>query len=651
MLREKKYILLVLGMFLIFLLLNCTSAYGEDGFEGKKILVLSSYDVENQWEVSVVEGFKSKLASENSIKFEYLDSKVSSSESYGDSFLNLLNLKYKSDGIDCILAIDDEAFNLIRLNLFNEDMFFYKKPIIFVGVNNYVSLSFEESKYMTGLMEYQDNSLMMEIIEKEHKKLEDVYILLDKSIYSQTIKKDIETILPMAEVPFNYHFIESSYFSEVLDRVSDINEKTSALYLCGTYMAEDSIMMPSKDVVRLIRETTKSPLYTKLDHYVESGAIGGIINDGRKLGATAAILLERFTEEFGEISITPLYNTYNTSLFNYKVMTEYNINPLKLPKNTTYINKGPFDLLLPRYLIILVWMTVAFIFIGVIFAIYSSYKSKKKAQYNRLLFIESEERNKIRTDFIITLSHELRTPLNIIINSGQLLIDRTERSEFNISFFIEKLKFIIRNSDRLLKYINNLIDASKLEIGYMNVKFNNSNIVYLLEDTTLAIVDTAEKHNLEVIFNTEEEEIITAIDEEKICRVLLILLSNAIKFSKESGSIYVDISRDEQNIVIKVMDNGIGISENIQQSIFEKFKRVQSVSSLTVDQEGSGLGLYIAKGFVQLHNGNINVESEVNKGSAFIVTLPIVIVEDNPNDSPFTEDELKRLVKLELSDI
>ena len=110
--------------------------------------------------------------------------------------------------------------------------------------------------------------------------------------------------------------------------------------------------------------------------------------------------------------------------------------------------------------------------------------------------------------------------------------------------------------------------------------------------------------------------------------------------------------REDEEVVIKVTDNGIGINEDMKEKIFDKFKRVQSVSNLNVDHEGSGLGLYIAKGFIELHNVSISVVSEVEKGSTFIITIPIVIIKnDLHNINHMDEDELNRIIKIELSDL
>lgn len=649
---NKKVIVIIISIFInMFYIFNSSIVFSETIIDNsKRILIIASYDTENQWEFSVINAFKEKLSKGNDIRIEYLDSKSNGSDMYNDSFLHLLNLKYKNDSIDCIVAIDDEAFNIVRKNLFNEDMFFCKKPVVFVGVNKYNSLSMEECKYMTGLMEYQDNSSMIDIILSQ-RETNDIYVLLDNSIYSKTIKENIEKINVASTIPFNAHFIESTYLNDILNEISIIDNDKAALYLCGTFMDNGDKRLYSQETINAIKECSNLPLYAKLEHYVKAGAIGGIINDGNKLGKTAATLTEEFLNNYENISVIPLYNTYNTSVFNYKVMREYNINPLKLPKNTIYINKGPLDLLLPNYLIIIIWAIIIIIIILILFLIYLYYNHRKMDRKNRILLAEAEERNKVNTDFIITLSHELRTPLNIIISSGGMLIERVVQEKYNKDIFNEKLQFIMKNSYRLSRYINNIIDSSKSEIGYMDINCKNINIVALVEEVLQLSIDVARKHNIEIIFDTEEEEIITAVDEEKICKVILIILSNAIKFSKEKGKIYVYMKIKDKDVIIKFTDDGIGISEEMIDRVFDKFKRVQSVSDLNIDQEGSGLGLYIAKRFIDLHNGHIEVDSEKEKGTTFSIKIPLLKLEDNLSNDILSDDELKRIVKLELSDL
>ena len=209
----------------------------------------------------------------------------------------------------------------------------------------------------------------------------------------------------------------------------------------------------------------------------------------------------------------------------------------------------------------------------------------------------------------------------------------------------------MKNTNRLRRYINNLIDVSKLEMGYMDANFTNENIVEVIEDITLTIVDLAKTYNLNVIFDTEEEEIITAIDKGKIERIILNLLSNAIKFTNDGGNIMVLVKRETNNVVIEISDDGIGMEEEIKEHVFEKFKRADFNHGLNRENEGSGLGLFIVKGLIDLHNGKIDIKSKLNEGTTFIIKLPIRIVEDGEKENLIGYSSLEYMFKMELSDI
>lgn len=299
----------------------------------------------------------------------------------------------------------------------------------------------------------------------------------------------------------------------------------------------------------------------------------------------------------------------------------------------------------------MVWFVGFIIILGVCSLIYISIVNKKVARKNKMLLLESMEREKIKTDFIVTISHELRTPLNIIINATNLLMIKLKEDNIDVKYFQERLTYIMKNSNRLRRYINNLIDVSKLEMGYMDVKLKNQNIVNIVEEVTLAIVDLAKKFDIDVIFDTEEEEIITAIDTLKIERVILNLLSNSIKFSKNGRRIFVNMKKKEESVIIEISDEGMGMSEEFKTHLFEKFKRGDVNEGLKRQNEGSGLGLFIVKGLIELHNGTIDIISKLNEGTKIIITLPIRLVNEKENDEFIVDSSLEYLFEMEFSDI
>ena len=134
-------------------------------------------------------------------------------------------------------------------------------------------------------------------------------------------------------------------------------------------------------------------------------------------------------------------------------------------------------------------------------------------------------------------------------------------------------------------------------------------------------------------------------------RIILNLLSNAIKFTNDGGKIMVFVKREVDNVIIEICDDGVGMSEEIKKHLFEKFKRADLNDGFNRKNEGSGLGLFIVKGLVDLHNGEIAVKSKSNEGTKFIISLPIRIVEDRENENLIEYSSLEYMFEMELSDI
>ena len=229
--------------------------------------------------------------------------------------------------------------------------------------------------------------------------------------------------------------------------------------------------------------------------------------------------------------------------------------------------------------------------------------------------------DKEKNEFIANISHELRTPLNIFYSTVQLLDKMSENETVDFKSMYKKYKKPLHvNCKRMLRLINNVMDVSNIDTGVLKPNFGNYDIVSISENITLSVVNYASLKSINIQFDTNVEEHIIKCDPAMIERILLNLLSNAIKFSSKNKNIYVDLSVEGKWVQIKVRDEGIGINDNIKHIIFEKF--VQVDKSFTRMNEGSGIGLSIVKSMVDLHNGKISVESEVNVGSTFKILLP-----------------------------
>jgi signal transduction histidine kinase/putative methionine-R-sulfoxide reductase with GAF domain len=256
---------------------------------------------------------------------------------------------------------------------------------------------------------------------------------------------------------------------------------------------------------------------------------------------------------------------------------------------------------------------------------------------NARLFREIEEKskqieaaNRHKSEFLANMSHELRTPLNAIIGFSEVLGERLfgELNEKQAEYTDD----ILSSGRHLLSLINEILDLSKVEAGRMELELATFDLPTALENARTFVRERAVRHAITLDLSVDERLGDFIGDERKIKQILLNLLSNAVKFTPEGGRIELRASQVDGIVEISVSDTGIGIAPEDQATIFEEFRQVGG--DYAHKKEGTGLGLTLAKKFVELHGGRIWVESEVGKGSRFIFTLPL-----NPHPFPLPAGE------------
>lgn len=272
----------------------------------------------------------------------------------------------------------------------------------------------------------------------------------------------------------------------------------------------------------------------------------------------------------------------------------------------------------------------------------------------KIKYKEMKEVEKAKGQFFANLSHEIKTPINIIYSCVQLLdINKKEGEKELWNSYNKYDNTIKQNCYRLLRLVNNLVDMTKIDSGYMNLNFVNYDIVSLVENIVISIIPYVESKNINVLFDTYIEELEIRCDPESIERVILNLLSNAIKFTNNNGNIFVLMDSDDDYVTIRVKDDGVGVSAEVQEEIFKRF--VQEDKSFNRKKEGSGIGLALTKSLVELHNGQVYLEKGTEKGSEFVVKLPNVRDGDKKeNDNKIIDVDNKPLVQkihIEFSDI
>ncbi len=249
------------------------------------------------------------------------------------------------------------------------------------------------------------------------------------------------------------------------------------------------------------------------------------------------------------------------------------------------------------------------------------------------------------------VSHELKTPLNVIFSANQIMNMYLTNDLYDREKFLTYNNNIKQNCYRLIKLINNIVDLSKNSSGSFNANFINGNIIETIENIVQSVSEYIKSKGLRITYDANVEEKIMAYDPNHIERIMLNLMSNAIKFSNAGKEIFVNVIDNENTVEICVEDQGIGIAKKHLDSLFKRFYRVNK--SLSRNTEGSGIGLSLVKSLVDLHGGTIKVESTSGKGSIFKVTLPAKIIENQVQHKIEMRNEENRIeiINIEFSDI
>ena len=640
----------------VIIVLFTNIVYAEEIVKEKlEVLFISSYSLNFISFEDQVQGIREGLNNNANIKIEYMNSSNIDLEENELRFYDLVKMNLENyNNYDAIIVGDDEALEFTLK--YREDIF-KGIPIVFLGIQrtDLIRKAFE-FEGISGVRELESVEENIDLIKKLHSNIENIIFLNDcgENFYPDLVEKNPQ---------FNFGELITNELSidEFRKVISELEENTAIISLYPNHF-KDREWLNTQDINKMIAELNPNiPVYSILNYSIGTGSIGGKVikhfEQGRLAGQIVLQLLEGKDEE--EVYIG--YDLANKHVFDYNVLKNFNIRISSLPDNSEIIN-NPLNIIkeYKSVFIITCIMFLTLLLLVVALIKHIQYKNKFEKEIIKAKD-KAEEINRLKSYFISNISHELKTPINVILCAAQLL-ESKRVDNYNINNENNTIDIIKDNSYRLIRLINNIIDVEKGEVDELTLNLKKDNLVSLIEDIVTSVIPYAKRKELNLIFDTEEEEIIMDMDIEKIERIILNLLSNAIKFSNENGNIYIKIMLNNDDVDIVVEDEGIGISKDDIPYIFDKF--IQVDNTFNRKNEGSGIGLAIVKSFIEIHNGKIMVESQVGKGTKFIVKLPKIINnEDTTADShiyksSFSEkniiDELRSIkcrVKKELSDI
>lgn len=256
-----------------------------------------------------------------------------------------------------------------------------------------------------------------------------------------------------------------------------------------------------------------------------------------------------------------------------------------------------------------------------------------------------KEKNKFKTEFLSNVAYDIKKPINKIFETNNNLIEN--KGKYNSENINNHTRLVKQNCYRLIRLLSNVEYVSRIDNGTCTLELRKCDIVKLLENIVKISKTYTDKKGIDISFKSEVNKKILSLDIDKVEKIILNILSNAIKFTDTGGKIDINLYMHNEQVCISIKDTGIGIPKDKTEVIFENFEQLDT--TLSRGCEGTGMGLSVVKKLANLNNIKINVESELNKGSEFIITLPNNIVSKNIKlQDKFAQDEK---IDIEFSDI
>lgn len=306
-------------------------------------------------------------------------------------------------------------------------------------------------------------------------------------------------------------------------------------------------------------------------------------------------------------------------------ITYTNLNPGKYilivrAKNNRLIPESRLDIeiLPPFYLTIWAYLLYVLCIGTILYFIIRTYKNRIKLQeslrYEQKHIEDIEQLNQTKLRFFTNISHEFRTPLTLIIGQMEMLL---QARSFSPSIY-NRILGVYKNGLQMQELITELLDFRKQELGYMTIKVSEHNIVDFVYENHLLFQEYALQRNITFKFNKTHDNILLWYDKKQLQKVMNNLISNAFKHTKEGGEITVSVRKAHKEVVIEVTDNGSGIFQKDIEKIFDRFYQIDQPASSST---GTGIGLALTKGIIELHHGSIEVYSEPDEETNFCVHL------------------------------
>ncbi len=624
----------------------------------RRVLLINSYHPQYSWTARLVAGVQDAMATlvpPEHLYIEYMDGRRFVDDAiYQERLVRLLRHKYRVFEPDVIISSDDYAFHFL---LRNRDALFPGTPVVFCGVNVFDPNLLQGRRGFTGILEGMDIAGNVDLIQRLQPTTKRLVMLSDRTTFGKRMAaraRLIQTERAAARTNTNAENQENRggpvlelwddfTLPELRERVAAAPVDTVFLMLAihkdrdGNYFAFD------EDLPELA-ELSPVPIYGMWGALlIGNGVIGGNMNDPYRHGGAAARMAGEILNGADPDALPIVSRAEYSPAFDYALLRKFHIPERRLPEGSVVHNR-PESFYAKYRLIVNSTIAVILTLVIIIALLFMNVRIRKQAETdlkkaNANLEDRVQERtadlhhanheltkknrallelNRQKNQLVGMAAHDLRNPLGVIRGYGEFMLRESDNLSDNQRTF---LKRIHDSSAFMLTLVEDLLDYSRLTAGALDLHKVEVTLPELLSSIANLNRIIAEKKHIRIEESYAPDLPRIQLDPGKIEQVINNLISNAVKYSHPDTGIQISADRQEDVVRISVRDEGQGIPEGELATLFDPFVRA-SVQG-TAGEKSTGLGLAIVKNIVEGHGGRIEVESAVNQGSQFTVTLPV----------------------------
>lgn len=597
----------------------------------KTALFLHSYNNGLAWtdnlNNTIYTELKNYYGSDLDIRIEYMDTKRFEDSAYLKHFSTYLLTKYKDVNFDIIISTDNAAYEFLK-NQYNG--FVKSVPVVSCGVN-FVN---DMPSGFTGLIEDIDVQSNLKCLTSLHPDYNKVYIINDKSITGSLVHQQTLQVIENNFPDLRYTFITDIAYEDLKQKLTTLKDGDIVLLLIFNY-DKNGLTIPYDDILDDIKPYCKVPIYGVWDFYLGKGIVGGKITSAYYHATKTAEIAKKVLDgaPTDQLKLEPGPTKY---MFDYNELKAFDIDWSLLPEQRLVINRPSSVILENKILFSLIFLAITFLILWIVFLSKSNVKRKNILEKEREYHFTIEEKNKalklaiddvtrahqLQQSFFANISHEIRTPLNSILGFTDIMDIQEKNSKENKEY----IKHINENGNRLLHLMDNLIEISKIDSGLLTVNKSRFNVCQLLNEMYPVFVNLKKELKLVLKFPEGGDILEIYSDKVKLEAILKILLDNAYKFTQK-GYVEYGFEFSEDGLSIFVKDSGIGIPKEELAYVFECFGQVEKGYSRSY--QGSGLGLPIAKAYIEALGAKPDLKSTLGKGTVFSFLLPLSEIESN----------------------